>query len=421
MDEEELRIWLAKQLKRDPVQDPVMVALWDDVVAHGHVKEAKKVGEKGESELLEAAKALLPHAELMAGPAKKSRRGRKEPPSPTLRLTGYEEKRARALGEFLALRASAHPLVQRFREENLGGGLVSSEQARALIDSPAASRFPTDWFRDRGIPIVGHSAWFHEHGAVIDEDDPDMFIEFEHIFVDPPGKLFFAELPVSLGYDDLEYLSYADEGGIRRANHSSALWRDEEYVHVPVYPGSVLDDLRQLSHKLAGEPRSDQPFPPFPAWEEAQAALFVLTGEAVAPSALTAQYDSHTSEHLTHGTITLTIEPWVPTKTIVKVYQYLQRYMLARKPRAPSRRNLDVFSFVMRQVRVSLIDEESRAKSPERFTWRELMERWNQADPDRRYTSESQFSRDFRRGGNAVVSPYDDYELGSPALKVTIP
>jgi hypothetical protein len=72
-------------------------------------------------------------------------------------------------------------------------------------------------------------------------------------------------------------------------------------------------------------------------------------------------------------------------------------------------------------VRDSLIDEESWTKAPERFTWRELMERWNQADPDRRYTSESQFSRDFRRGGNAVVSPYNDYELGSLPLKLTIP
>jgi hypothetical protein len=412
--EEGLRSWLAKQLKKDPDKDPVMAALWKDLEVRGHAEDARKIGRAGNNDLLEAARALLPYAELMAGIAKAPNRGRKEPPAPTLRLTGYEAKRAGAIGEFLALRASAHPLVRRFRDEALEGGTVSPEQARALVDSPAASRFSTSWFKDRGIPTADHAAHFDRHDVLFDGGHPGRFVEFDYIFVDPPGDLFRAYLPMSVGYEELEYFRYPNEGSkIQGGEHYSALWRDEEYDVVPVYPGSLLDDLHQLSRRLTREP--------FHAWTEAQMARFVLTGEVVAPQALTARYDSLTSEHLTHGTITLTIEPWVPTKTVIDVYQYLQKYMLGRKPRAPSQRNLDVFSFVMRQVRSSFADGGSRATAPERFNWSELMERWNRENPGRRYSSQSQFSRDFRRGGNAVVSPYDQYELGWPNLKLSIP
>jgi hypothetical protein len=353
----------------------------------------------------------------MAGVGK-SKRKKKKPPDPTLKLTDYEEKRAKALGEFLAFRASAHPLVQRFREEVLGGVPVSPEQAHALVESRAASRFPTNWFKDQGIPIVGHAAGFSEHGVVIDEDDSDSFVEFDNIAVDPPGELFRTRLPISVSYEDLPYLRYPREGSkFRNGDHYSATSRNDEYIHVPVYPNSLLDDLRQLSYRLTSEPF----FSRFTAWEEAQAAQFVLTDEAVAPKALTAQYDSRSSEHLTYGTITLTVEPWVPTKTVVQFYQYMQNYMLWQKPRAPSRRNLDVFSFVVRQLRAQSPGEEGQKQASERLTWSELMEHWNQQNPEHRYSSESQFSRDFRRGRRAVTDPYDAEGPGWPPLKLSIP
>jgi hypothetical protein len=413
LSEEQLRKWLAKQLQKDPEKDPVMAELWDELKTFGHVEEALKVGTAGKSDLLEMAKALLPHAELMAGVGPTPKREQKKPPELALRLTGYEEKRAKALGEFLAFRASAHTLVQRFREEALGGGLVGPKQARALVHSPAASRFSTDWFKDRSIPIVGHTASFYKHYPVVDENDPDSFVVFEDIAVDPPGELFRTHLPLGVAYEDLPYLRYPNETSkTRSGNHYSAHWSDQEYVHVPVYPGSILDDLRQLSRRLAGDP--------FPPWEDAQAAQFVLTGEAV-PRALTAQYDSNTSEHLTYGKIILTIEPWVPTRTVVQFYNYMQAYMLGRKPRAPSLRNLDVFSFVAEQLRDELHSEAGRGKARERPSWSELMESWNWANPKHRYSSESQFSRDFQRGAHAVTDPYYEEVPDWPPLKLSIP
>lgn len=415
MNEEQLRKWLAKQLQRNHEKDPMMDSLWDSLKALGYVEEALKVNSKAANrDVLEAAKTLLPHAELVASIGHASKRRQERSPKPFLRLSSYEEKRAKALGEFLAFKASTHPLVQRFREEALGGGPVGPEQARVLVDSPAASRFPTGWFKVRGIPIVDHTASFYEHGTVVDQDDPESFMEFEYIAVDPPGELFRTHLPVSVSYEDLPYLRYPDESSkIRSGDHYSAFWGTQEYVHVPVYPGSVLDDLRQLSHRLAEKV--------CPAWEEAQAAQFVLTGESVPSRPLTTQYANHSSEQLTYGTITLTVEPWVPTKTVVQFYQYMQTHMLGQKPRAPSLRNLDVFSFVVRHLRDELPNEEGQGKALKRLPWAELMERWNRANPKQRYSSESQFSRDFRRGGRAVADPYDAQEADWPPLKLSIP
>ena len=216
-----------------------------------------------------------------------------------------------------------HPRVRRFREETLGGEFLTPAQAYSLVNSPAANRFPLSRFEQHSIPVVGHYAKSHEHGAVSKNLRTDKFIEFEYIFVDPPGELFRAHLPVPVAYEDLEYLWFPREEnrGTKHGAYSSVLG-DSEYIPTPVYPGSVLDELHQLSQRLVEEYAC--------CWKEAQAAWFVLTDEPMASKAIAAKHQHHHSEHLTHGTITLTIQPWVPTETVVKVYQHLQADMLGQ-------------------------------------------------------------------------------------------
>ena len=406
--EQKLRRWLAKQLKRNSVSD----TLWDLLVFQEHVEDALALGEDAKKDLVEAARSFLWYTDKMEGVVPVPKGEKKRPPQAQLRLDGYEKERAEALGEFLALRASLHPLVKRFREEILGGRPLTSEQAYALVDSPAASRFSASWFEEHGVPIKEHSSSFYEHGVALDEDDEERFFELEYIFVDPPGEIFTAVLPVSVSYEDLDQLQlFAAQRYRAKHEYFSARLRNNEYMKIPVYPGSVLDNLHQLSQRLVQDSSH--------SWEEAQAAWFVLTDEVEAPWAITAHYDDHRGGAFIYGVITLTAEPWVPAETVVKFYQQLQMDMLGHKPRAPSRRNVAVFRFVMEQLRASLSDD----GAPRRLPWRWLMERWNssvQARQEWRYTNENQFSRDFQRGRQAVIIPYGRWDMYMPQ-KLSIP
>ena len=418
--EEDLRLWLAEQLNLDPETDVAFDKLWRTLSSEQHVEFAISMivaggseEEKARKDFLKTANLLLPYAESETKPAQPVKTNRERRPRGILQLDGYEKDRAEALGEYLALRASMHPLVRRFREEVLGEKVLTSEQAYALVNSPAASRFPLSRFKQYEIPVVGHTASFYNHGAVLKNLRTDKFIEFEYIFIDPPGELFRAHLPISVAYEDLDYLWFPNEGsrGTRGDGYSSVP-SDWEYVPTPVYPGSLLDDLHQLSQRLVEEYGR--------CWEEPQAAWHVLTGELVAPKAITAKYNHHDSEHVTHGTVTLTVEPWVPAETVVKVYQYLQVEMLGRKPRAPERRNLAVFRFVIKQSRKLSLGGEDQGEALGGLSWRELMEHWNQENLGQEYTRESRFRRDFHRGGHAVLWPYNESDLWIPT-KLAVP
>jgi len=418
--DEELRLWLAEQLKLDPEADPVFDRLWKMLEMEEHVEAAKQMWVAGDEEeqaakkdFLTDARSLLPYVEAQVGPARPVKTASKKTSRKELRLDDdYEKERVEILGEYLAFRGSLHPLVRRFREKVLDGETLTPEQAHALVDSPAANRFPMSRFEKEGIPVVGHTARFVEHNVIFKKACMDKFIEYDYIFVDPPGEFFRAHLPVSVAYEDLEYLWFL--GYQRTSNNSaySSVRRGSEYIPIPVYPGSVLDNLRQLSQRLVAEYGR--------CWDEAQAAWFVLTDEPVAPRAITATYHDHGNEHLTHGTITLTVEPWVPSETVVKFYQRLQVDMLGRKPRAPERRNLALFKFMTRQSKELLLDRENQGEAPALISSRELMERWNRENPDQSYTNESRFRRDFHRGSRALLSPYDKSEIWEP-LRLTVP
>jgi hypothetical protein len=375
--------------------------------------------------LLKAATLLRPYAESEAGPitvrdaplvgassssnAANERVNRLEG-SPT--FSGYERQRAKILGEYLALRGTLHPLVRRFREEAFGGGTLTSNEAHELVASPAANRLPLSRFEKDDVPLIGHNAHFYHHGVVLKKGNLSKFIEFEYIYVDPPGKLIRVHLPVSVAYEDLAWLWFLSEADHSSENDGySSVLRELDSVPTPVYPGSVLDNLRLLSLRLVEEYGY--------CWNESQAGWFVLTGDAVAPKAITATHHGYYSEHITHGAITLRVEPWVPASTVVKVYQYLQGNMLGQKPRAPGARNLAVFEYMIKQSRKSLQDS-SQGEVPNEVSWSTVMERWNHNNPAQAYKTKSKFRRDFHRGAQAVIHPYDETGLFSD-LTLSIP
>jgi hypothetical protein len=128
-----------------------------------------------------------------------------------------------------------------------------------------------------------------------------------------------------------------------------------------------LGNLAWLSLKLSEEFCT--------AWDEAHVAWFILTDEAIPPRAISGYCDSATSDHLTYGTITLKIEPWVPADTVSKFYQYLQWDALDKRSHAPQLRNLAIFRFVIGEIKSFLT---SGSGDVEQWPpWGELMQHWN--------------------------------------------
>ncbi len=43
------------------------------------------------------------------------------------------------------------------------------------------------WFEQRNTPLSGHNVTFDAHSVAFAEDGYEPFVEYEEIFVDPPG------------------------------------------------------------------------------------------------------------------------------------------------------------------------------------------------------------------------------------------
>jgi hypothetical protein len=422
MTEEQLRAQLAERLGQESVSN----VHWELLEYRGHVKDALDIGSKAAIEdLVEAARALREYAELMEGvaPSKERMKARHKRRSREHRApevdddeARYAVERAATLGEYLSLRASLHPDVRRFRDKVLEGKLLTPQEAQAFIESPANSRFSPDYLKEKGVPLVRHSARFLEHGTRPEGDNSERFVEFESIHIDPPGDTFVAQLPVSVAFDDLAKVRLpADTQQIAGGEPYSRMVPIDEYAYVSVYPGSVLDYLGWLGLRLSEHFCS--------AWDEAQAAWFVLTGENSLPRSMAGHYDSATGEDLTYGTITLTVEPWAPANAVARFYQHLQQDVLGQRSRAPSLRNLAVFRFVTSELKDSLVNAGELEDIEHLPPWPEFKRRWNamnRSKPSWTYKHLSKFQRDYYRGGRAIVEPYDHNEL-FPPYKWSIP
>lgn len=143
MDEQELWGWIAEQMKIDEVPNPVR----EEAVEEGFVDDALAPAAKNQEkqELLNFARKRMRFARKMEAwrqgrhPIARDEDGGVSPDSFTLEDTESEALRAAALEAYLAKIAACERVVFDFRERFLDGGLLTPEQARALISSPAAA------------------------------------------------------------------------------------------------------------------------------------------------------------------------------------------------------------------------------------------------------------------------------------------
>src|SRR5207248_1897726 len=82
------------------------------------------------------------------------------PDSVPVTLTPYEVARSRAVATYRAARAAEDPSVRAERRRITGDpqGVLSPDQARDLLDSPAVRWFGDEEFRGHGVPLIGHRA-----------------------------------------------------------------------------------------------------------------------------------------------------------------------------------------------------------------------------------------------------------------------
>jgi hypothetical protein len=305
--------------------------------------------------LLEALSSLHRTARLLSGGSQPLGR---QVVDLRLRLDAAEARRTRTFERALATSAGVEqPRVIAFREAVLGGRLLTREQARAFVSSPAAQALPRATFEAEGIPFLDHVAHYREAAATPDGAAWQVMVE-----VDPPGAVY----SVSSGQ--------IEESGAGATAFSTAVLREHGgRQEAQVLPGSLLDDLRELAGWLGVR---------YP-WKETDAAWFVLTGLPPRVEPLKCRADIRRHRHYSRATITLEVEPWVSGETVERAYRFCQQQLLKGPERAGDNRkvsdkSLAVFDFVVEQI-------DDRGQVP---SWPKLLAIWN-----RTHSADWQFDR----------------------------
>jgi hypothetical protein len=328
-------------------------------------------------------------------------------------LGPLQREREAAVEEYRAMCTTCDPETRKFRKEVLEERLLTEEEARALVQSPAARFFDETCFEYAGgeIPLVGHRAaldWYtRESGeewevwyrAGVTVEPPGMTrvvaeSEYEPPWVDT-GRSKWRDRKYGGGGSELFFVDY--KGRPRRR----AVWK-----------GSPLEGLRRLSESLARTYR----------WEPAQATMFVLTGAIPAVPALKVGTSVKFFEEL-HDAKTPTPEyidakriieasPWVSSETVRKQYRKAQiKVMGTSGGKAPGLKHLRLFRFVTK--RVEPMCTRGSARMP---NGKSLVREWNEANPQwKAYKDTRRFWRDYNRIKRTIVvgPPYQTHRAAS--------
>lgn len=286
-------------------------------------------------------------------------------------------QRAEAFSLYLAKLASEDPKVKNFRREVLDEGVfLSKEEAEAFIFSPATALFQAAWFKEEGVPFVGHTV---------------RVLELEILSSRRPRRL--------RGKAKVEW-----EGGEIVTPFEGAVLSSDPFEReavgsesVPALKESVISDLLLLDEHLRGR------FPWHPLHRDVlQVPLFVLTGmppwvepfRATVPEGYPDLYQ----------TVDITVWPWVPVQEVTSLYESVRKELNPTPTTSP--RRLALFMFVLEHPEVEVAQVGERPKVP---SWRELYRLWNNHFPrgnEWHYKDVRNFQRDFKEAFDQITNFY---------------
>jgi hypothetical protein len=220
------------------------------------------------------------------------------------------------------------PVVARFREQVLGGGLATPTQAHRLLRSIGVALFEAEFFAKNGIPVLDHKS---ELSSGFDWEAPD-----SRRGLTPRSEVTFR-------WDDRELVAQLGERA-RTVELSTypfwPLWRADE----PAFAMCSLSIAGWLS-SIAALLEFSCP------WEIRDIVMFILIGTSpqVMPIDIgLLTYSKGDSHALTR--VPFTIHPWVSSEATLKVYKQLQRILIGPRNRAPTMPSLEFFDFVAEQL-----------------------------------------------------------------------
>lgn len=151
-------------------------------------------------------------------------------------------------------------------------------------------------------------------------------------------------------------------------------------LHIYTAVESPLEELRTISVQLAA----------FYGWDEAEAALFVLTDRppTVRRAACSIQVDPSTPAR---ARVTLTIDPTMTVEEVAFRYRHVQGLVLGSRHRELSVKHIALAKWEIE-------------RSPEK-TWSENMRDWNHAHPEWAYRHHANFARDCLRARDHLLNP----------------
>jgi hypothetical protein len=256
-----------------------------------------------------------------------------------------------------------------------------------LVFSPAASRLPPEFFRERGIPITGH------HAEVI-ETHPRITSDFR---VEEAVELLIRWRRKELRH---RVLTGSQQVGTQptamRFNFTTGLIVPLELV---AYRGSCLWILTEACNEIAAAHR----------WSVTEAAWLILSGLAPDKKPVRTKWRhtwDHTGQPLT-ALVTVTAKHFVSGRTVARAFERARKMMLlAPAPRPVGERALRLFEFV----------EDHRDPEQKKIPWSALMREWDRcARPGWAYQDRGHFMRDYLRARKLLVE-----EGGSRFIKTPV-
>ena len=259
-------------------------------------------------------------------------------------LDEYEKECAEVASLYLVKKAASLPEVRRFRQERLGGKLLTTEEADEFLRAEYL----------RGVP-----------------DDLRSLNEYEQDFIAQLGGMGLDEL--------LEFVVPIDRA-------PSGLSQDL------LFPYEGSDGFIVLRNKIT-ENFSEfclyltAVFP----WHPYDAARFLLTGERPEVVPLELSYTRG------RGIFTLNFAPWISEKTLRKAYRKCQKVVQGGDNRRMKERTLAVMRFVTEHT-----DEEAR-----RPPWSQLTELWNKQHPGEwRFKDRFGLRKTYLRAEEELADPW---------------